>query len=131
MEMRRKFKVVVNGKEYTVEVEEIGDAQPSNAPVAVPQSISVPRDSTASQVSSSSPAPAVNVEGSVTAPMPGKILDVKVKVGDSVKSGDVLLILEAMKMENEIVAPKDGVVKEIRVTPGDSVNRGDVLAVIG
>ena len=59
--------------------------------------------------------------------MPGNILDVKVTVGQSVKNGDTLLILEAMKMENEIKAPKDGVVASIAVTKGATVNSGDVL----
>ena len=60
-------------------------------------------------------------------PMPGNILDVKVAAGASVKAGDVLVILEAMKMENEIVAPQDGTVASINVNKGDTVNSGDVL----
>ena len=59
--------------------------------------------------------------------LPGNILDVKVKAGASVKAGDVLVILEAMKMENEIVAPQDGTVASINVNKGDTVNSGDVL----
>ena len=61
------------------------------------------------------------------APMPGNILDVKVAAGASVKAGDVLVILEAMKMENEIVAPQDGTVASINVHKGDTVNSGDTL----
>ena len=60
--------------------------------------------------------------------MPGTILDVKVAAGASVKAGDILVILEAMKMENEIVAPQDGTVAAVNVKKGDSVNSGDVLA---
>jgi glutaconyl-CoA decarboxylase len=63
--------------------------------------------------------------------MPGKVLKVAVSVGAQVNSGDVLLILEAMKMENEIQAPVSGTVKEVRVKDGDSVNTGDVLVVLG
>jgi len=63
--------------------------------------------------------------------MPGKVLDVKVAVGSTVKSGDLVLILEAMKMENEIFASSSGAIKEVRVKSGDSVNTGDVLIVIG
>lgn len=62
--------------------------------------------------------------------MPGKVLDVKVSVGSSVKNGDLVLLLEAMKMENEIFAPADGTVAEVRVRGGDSVNTGDVLVVL-
>ncbi len=63
----------------------------------------------------------------VTAPMPGTILNIAVAVGDTVKRGQVLLILEAMKMENEIVAPADGTVVSVNVTSGTSVNAGDLL----
>ena len=78
------------------------------------------------------PAPAAAPAGaagavSVTAPMPGNILDVKVKAGDSVKAGDTLLILEAMKMENEISAPQDGTIASVNVRKGDVVNSGDLL----
>lgn len=59
--------------------------------------------------------------------MPGNILDVKVQAGASVKAGDVLVILEAMKMENEILAPQDGTVASVNVNKGDTVNSGDVL----
>lgn len=62
--------------------------------------------------------------------MPGKVLSVKVNVGDPVKNGDLVLILEAMKMENEIFAPADGTVAEVRVRGGESVNTGDVLVVL-
>jgi len=69
-------------------------------------------------------------EGVVVAPMAGKIVSVKVKKGDSVKAGDIVCTLEAMKMENEIVAPKGGLVEEVRVSEGVAVNEGDVLVVI-
>ncbi|HJB58464.1 MAG TPA: acetyl-CoA carboxylase biotin carboxyl carrier protein subunit, partial [Candidatus Faecalibacterium faecipullorum] len=66
----------------------------------------------------------------VKAPMPGNILDVKVKPGDAVKAGDALVVLEAMKMENEIVAPQDGTVATIEVNKGDVVNSGDTLVTL-
>ena len=70
------------------------------------------------------------VEGAVTAPMAGKIVSVLVKDGDSVKAGDVLCVLEAMKMENEITATKAGIVQEIKVSEGMPVNEGEVLVII-
>ena len=78
------------------------------------------------------PASVVAGEGEkVNAPLPGNILDVKVASGATVKKGDILCILEAMKMENEIVAPKDGVIVTAAATKGSSVNTGDLLFVIG
>jgi len=69
-------------------------------------------------------------EGAVTAPMAGKIVSVRVKEGDSVKLGEVLCVLEAMKMENEITAPKTGLIQEVRVSEGMPVSEGTVLVVI-
>lgn len=63
----------------------------------------------------------------VNAPMPGNILDVRVKPGDSVKAGDTLVVLEAMKMENEISAPQDGTIASVNVAKGDTVGSGDLL----
>ena len=77
------------------------------------------------------PAVAVAGAGTVSAPMPGTVLDIMVKEGDVVKSGQVCVILEAMKMENELPAPCDGTVKSVNVTKGASVNTADVLVVIG
>jgi biotin carboxyl carrier protein len=70
-------------------------------------------------------------EGSVTAPMTGKIVSVRVRKGDLVKSNQVLCVIEAMKMENEICAPSPGTVQEVLVTQGSSVNEGDTLFIIG
>ena len=89
----------------------------------------------ATPVAAAAPAPAAAPAGAqgsvkVESPMPGKILAVKKSVGDAVKSGDVILILEAMKMENEIVAPQDGTVASINVSVGDSVESGATLATL-
>ena len=66
----------------------------------------------------------------VKCPMPGTILDVRVSVGDTIKEGDILMILEAMKMENEILAPVSGKVTAVQVSKGAAVNSGDLLAVL-
>ena len=95
-----------------------------------------PAAATVAPVEKSAPAsvsaPVVAGEGEkISAPLPGNILDVKVSGGASVKKGDILCILEAMKMENEIVAPKDGTIVTVAATKGSSVNTGDLLFVIG
>lgn len=119
----RKFVVNVNGKSYEVEVEEIGGAV--SAPAAAPV-VSAPA---VSEAPKAAPAPAAAPAGAtaVNSPMPGTIMSIAVKPGDSVKAGDVLCILEAMKMENEIVAPKDATVASVNVNQGQSVNSGDLL----
>ncbi len=116
--MRRKFKVRVNGKEYNVEVEEIGE---NVKPQLSPKRREIEREAEEKTLIS---------EGAIPAPMAGKILDIRVKEGDAVKKGDILIILEAMKMENEIHAPEDGKIKEIKVKAGDNVNRDEVLIVM-
>lgn len=125
----RKFMINVNGKSYEVDVEEITGG--ASAPVmAAPAAASAPAQAPAAPAAAPAPAPAASgAQGSVTvsAPMPGTILKVNVKVGDTVKSGDPVAVLEAMKMENEIVAPQDGTVASVNVSQGASVNSGDVL----
>ncbi|MCI9643084.1 MAG: biotin/lipoyl-binding protein [Eubacterium sp.] len=120
----KRYTITVNGTPYDVTVDEAGASAPVAAPAAP----------TAKPVA---PAPAVKpavsgAEGSikVEAPMPGTILDVKTSVGASVKSGDVLCILEAMKMENDIVAPADGTVASIAANKGDSVEAGQIIVTL-
>ena len=129
--MIKKFNVKVNGNSYEVEVEEIKDGvqpvapavqRPAAAPAPVAPVAAAPK---------AAPAVAVAGAGTVSAPMPGTVLDIMVKEGDVVKSGQVCVILEAMKMENELPAPCDGTVKSVNVTKGASVNTADVLVVIG
>ena len=119
------YNISVNGVAYSVSVEETAAGA---APVAAPAAPAAPKAPAAPAAAPKAAAPA-GAAGAVTvkAPMPGNILDVKVKAGASVKAGDVLVILEAMKMENEIVAPQDGTVASINVNKGDTVNSGDVL----
>ncbi|MCL5982057.1 MAG: biotin/lipoyl-binding protein [Firmicutes bacterium] len=136
----RMFKITVNGKGYDVAVEEIAALQATKSPTiaAVPAAPVAPKATPAPEAPSK-PAPEQKVvskppasaEGKVVvAPMPGTILTVSVKEGAQVKSGEVLLILEAMKMENEITSPVAGTVKKVAVNKGGNVNTGDVLVVI-
>mgnify|MGYP001124807512 CR=1 FL=1 len=117
----KNYRITVNGTSYDVSVEELsGGAAPVAAPpVAAPAPAAAP----------AAPAPAAG-SVKVSSPMPGKILAVKANVGDSVKKGQVILILEAMKMENEVVAPEDGTIASIDVTVGASVESGDTLATL-
>lgn len=117
----KKFNVTVNGNAYEVEVEEIGAAAP--APAATPAPAAAPAPAPAAAPA----APAAAGAADVTCPMPGTIVDIKVKVGDAVKAGDVLVIFEAMKMENEIQAAADGTVAAVYVNKGDSVESGQAL----
>ena len=113
----KKYRVTVNGTVYEIELEELIGTAPAPA-VAAP----------------AAPAPAAAApEGGeqVTAPMPGTILSINVAAGDTVKRGQVLMILEAMKMENEIMAPKDGTVTQVLVSKGSTVDTGAPLVVIG
>uniref|UniRef100_UPI003FED7FAE biotin/lipoyl-containing protein n=1 Tax=Candidatus Fimivicinus sp. TaxID=3056640 RepID=UPI003FED7FAE len=134
-----KYMVTLNGKKYEIEVEE-GQAVVNSvtaAPVAAAPAPAVAPATAAPAAApaATAPAPAAPVapaEGTkAVCPMPGTILDVKVSVGQAVKAGDVLFILEAMKMENDIVAPADGTVKQLLVSKGSTVSTDDILAVIG
>ena len=119
------YNITVNGVAYSVSVEETAAGA---APVAAPAAPAAPKAPAAPAAAPKAAAPA-GAAGAVTvkATMPGNILDVKVAAGASVKAGDVLVILEAMKMENEIVAPQDGTVASVNVNKGDTVNSGDTL----
>lgn len=120
----KSYTITVNGTVYDVTVEEKGSAAaPAAAPVSAPAAAPAPTPA-------AKPAPAAGAAGSVevTAPMPGKILDVKAAPGQTVKKGEVILLLEAMKMENEVVAPQDGTIASVNVNAGAMVESGDVLA---
>ncbi|MDE7365480.1 MAG: biotin/lipoyl-binding protein [Ruminococcus sp.] len=130
-----KYKVTLNGKTYEVEVEkgkailldEYEALAPAPAQTAAPVAAPV-----AAAPAPTAPAAPVNLaEGeTVSAPMPGNIIRVDVKQGDTVKEGQTLVILEAMKMENEIVAPKDGTVAQVVTSKGAVVDTGSPLVII-
>ncbi len=125
----KRYTITVNGTAYDVTVDEANGAAPAAAPVqaAAPAPAATPAPA-AAPAPAAKPA-ATGSEGAVKvdAPMPGTILDVKVSVGTSVSSGEVICILEAMKMENEIVAPQAGTVSSVNVSKGDSVEAGQVI----
>lgn len=119
----KNYTITVNGNVYDVTVEEgasTGAVSAPAAPKAAPKAAAAP---------AAKPA-ATGTAGSVkiNAPMPGKIVDVKVKVGDAVKKGQTVLVLEAMKMENDIVAPEDGTVASINAAVGSAVEAGETIA---
>ena len=119
----KKYTITVNGTAYEVEVEEAGVvASAPKAAAPAPKAAPAPAPKAAAPVAAGAT--------TVSAPMPGKVLEIKVKAGDAVKSGDVLMILEAMKMQNEIMAPADGTVSDVRVSAGQTVSTGDVMIVL-
>ena len=121
----KNYRITVNGTAYDVAVEELGgSAAPAASIPAAPAAQAAPAPAAAPTASSAA--------GSitVTSPMPGKILAVKASVGQAVKKGEVVLILEAMKMENEVVAPEDGTIASIDVAVGSAVEAGDTLATL-
>ena len=137
----KKFLISVNGSQYEVDVEEITgesaaapvspvkDPQESKpAAAAKPAPVSAP-----APAAKPKPAPATANAGSkagsetITCPMPGTILKVSVKPGQTVKKNQVLCVMEAMKMENEIVSPRDAVIAGVMITKGATVNAGDPL----
>lgn len=127
----KKYLITVKGVSYEVEVEEIKDGAAAykeenseSKPIAFEPKASESKIPSAAKKTEPADAGSKN---SIGAPMPGTILKVKVKAGDSVKKGDVLLILEAMKMENEILAPDDGAVASVLVTEGATVSTGDAM----
>ncbi len=124
----KKYVVTVNGTSYEVMVEEVNGNESTPVQQVAPQPAPLKEtpapkpEVKAAPVNSGS-----NGANKVNAPMPGNIVKISVKPGDSIKKGDVLLVLEAMKMENDIVSPADCVIATVNVSQGASVNSGDVL----
>ena len=129
----RVYNVFVGDEYYQVEVEPAGGARIANQSRAatVAPSRAVPKAEAPAAVKETKPAPTLAVEGAVLAPIPGMIIRYLVEVGQRVKAGDNIVILEAMKMESALPAPIDGTVKELRCKPGDRVAKDQVLAIIG
>ena len=117
--------VEVNGTHYTVEMEKKPKAAPAPKPVVRPAA-----KPAAAPAAAPVAKPAASAKSGVKSPLPGVILDIKVNVGDEVKKGQTIIILEAMKMENSINADKDGKVTAINVSKGESVLEGTDLVII-
>ena len=127
-----KYIITLNGKQFAVEVERGKAAAQYMGPAAPAPAAPAPAVPAAPAAAAPAAAPAAPAGAGepVKAPMPGNILDVRVSAGQTVKAGDILLILEAMKMENEIVAPKDGTLTSVCVSRGQVVETGAVLCTL-
>ena len=121
----KKYNIKLNNKVYEVEIEEMTGEAREAAATRTQSSTPAPASTKAQPVAQSTGGTAVD------APMGGSILSIDVKVGDQVKTDQVLMILEAMKMENEICSPINGSVLSIAVSKGDTVNAGVLLVKIG
>ena len=137
--MKKKYRIVVEGKAYEVEVEEIATETTTTTTTTLPPATTTrpitPARPVRTQISPKS-VPTVSLSsdstqqgGIVKAPIPGTVLRVNFKEGDSINQGDIILILEAMKMENEINAPQSGIIKQI-VALNTTVDFGAVLCII-
>jgi len=132
----RTFNVFVDGEYYEVEVEEargipaVTRITPSARPTPPPPSPPPKPEEKVKEPAAVKPVTLAEGEVAVRAPMPGMVIDYKVKEGDKIKSGDVVVVLEAMKMENSLTSPTDGVIKKINFQAGSSVSKDDVLCVI-
>lgn len=128
-----KYLVTLNGRTYEVEVDK-GEAMllTEYDAIAPAPKVQEPAAGTLPSPAAAPAAPVVPVSGGdpVNAPMPGTIVKVNAKAGDAVRSGDVLIVLEAMKMENEIMAPRDGTVAQVVTQKGAKVETGSPLVIL-
>ncbi len=149
----KEYKLKINGNDYNVVINEVEESTASvevngtpfnvefEKPISKPTAIKVVRTSNAAPAvppvaakpNPVTPHPSAPTSGgtTITSPLPGVILEVSVKEGDSVKKGQKVMVLEAMKMENIIEAPVDGVVKSVKTNKGDSVLEGAPLVILG
>jgi len=119
--------VVVDGKEYAVDLVRLGRRTVTADAVKAITAGGRPAAPPAAAPAAPRPAPSARGEGGITAPMPGLVLAIKVKEGDTVQAGQALLVMEAMKMENAITASYNGTVARLYVREGDSISEGDLL----
>ena len=146
MDSNRKFAITIHGNDYAVEIQKVAEGVASvevNGTVyevkyeaekrvsKTPTLVRTPVYHTESERPKKTTRPEETKGRTVKAPLPGVILELRIKEGDAVKAGDVLMIMEAMKMENNIVAPGDGTVTSLKVAKGDNVLEGDLLVEIG
>lgn len=125
--MKKQFRITLNGKSYDVVAEVIGEEESGN-PSPRPSGARPARSASAASAAPAASQPAAAAgEGEVPSPLAGKVVSVDVQAGQSVKSGDQVMTLEAMKMNTVVSAPQDGTVEDILVAPGDSVEEGQPL----
>ena len=125
-----KYVATLNGKRYEIEIERVDGYKPLDRGVSVSAPAPIVAAAAApAPVPAAAPAPSAGGQ-TVDAPMPGKILDIKVKAGDAVGYGQVVIVMEAMMMETEIVAPAAGTVASVNVNAGDTVDTGAVLVTL-
>ena len=120
--MKKIYKIKVNGKAYEVELEKV---------TSVEGSVEAPANVGASAPAATAPKVTMVGGEKITAPMPGTIVDILVKVGDTVAKGQLVALLEAMKMETEILAPDAGTVTEVHISKSAAVNLGDAIVSLG
>lgn len=124
-----KYRISLEGKIYEMEIELVGEktAQQPAARKEYKEFKSAPKDTNVNVVDPARQKQVVNNTGAVAAPMPGTVIRIDKKTGDTVKARELVLILEAMKMENEILAPADGTITVMNCTEGGTVSGGDIL----
>ena len=124
-----KYRISLEGKIYEMEIELVGEktAQQPAARKEYKEFKSAPKDTNVNVVDPARQKQVVNNTGAVAAPMPGTVIRIDKKTGDTVKARELVLILEAMKMENEILAPADGTIAVMNCTEGGTVSGGDIL----
>jgi biotin carboxyl carrier protein len=135
MAYSKAFPLIIDGKRYEIKIEREGgryrvEVEGKPWEVRIQKGIDIPRLEIPKLVPKLPSPPKEKVEGAVLAPMPGRVVDLKVRVGDRVRVGQPLLILEAMKLENEIASTREGIVREIRVKRGKGVKKDEILLVI-